>query len=116
MYVLPMLHLFAWAALATIETPTASDTVAKLQADSSVAAVVSVWQGKCRYWTGDVGLSANQFRSILKERVQAQQSIVIFYGNDVAPKCVSKAQRFAWQAGFKQVRAELGHIDLSLPE
>ena len=79
------------------------------------AAAVSFWDGRCRYWTGDVGFDASGFKEDLRGRFDPNRGITIYFDAAVPAKCVRKARRLAKSAGFSDVRAEMGMVDLSLP-
>lgn len=79
------------------------------------AAAVSFWHGKCRYWTGDVMFDASGFKDDLRSRFNPNRGITIFYDAAVPAWCVRKARRLARSAGFSNVRAEMGTVDLSVP-
>lgn len=79
------------------------------------AAAVSFWEGKCRYWTGDVRFDASGFKEDLRTRFDPSRGITIFYDAAVPAKCVRKAQRLARSAGFSDVRTDVETVDLSVP-
>ena len=76
---------------------------------------VSFWERRCRYWTGDVMFDASGFKDDLRSRFNRSYGITIFYAETVPMKCVRKAQRLVRSAGFSDVRAEMGSVDLGVP-
>jgi hypothetical protein len=79
------------------------------------ASSVSFWEGKCRYWTGDVIFDGTGFRNDLKRRFDTTMGMTIYYAIDVPTKCVRRARKLANQAGFTDVEVTVGSVDLSLP-
>ena len=67
-------------------------------------AAVTFEDGKCIYWTGDVGFTPAEFREDL-ERFDVANAIIIGHPANVPRGCVREAQRQARLAGFKDVRA-----------
>ena len=68
-------------------------------------ASVSFKDGKCWFWTGDVGLTAAQFERDLAERFDRKRGIVVSYVADTPKRCVRQALRSASRAGFQIVKA-----------
>ena len=93
--------------------------VAPASADTAVpihyVASVSFWEGKCRYWTGDVMFDATQFRNDLKGRFDHKTFITIYHAAEIPAKCIRTARRMAAEAGFTHVEDEVGEVDLSPP-
>ena len=81
---------------------------------ASYGASVTFRDGECWFWTGDVGLTARQFRSDLADRFDRKRGIVISFPEDTPARCVELARRSATRAGFKMVkvavRADAGPI------
>lgn len=84
------------------------------QAAPDYAASVSFDRG-CIYWTGDVGMTAAEFRDDLRERFDRSGSITIFHGADVPKRCVTQAERMARAAGFRKVETQIGDPNLGPP-
>ena len=80
--------------------------------DRNLAYVTAVTfaEGKCRFWTGDVGLTADQFRDDLESRYDRRRSLVVKHAANVPARCVRIAVRSAKRAGFKRVKSEV-HAD-----
>jgi hypothetical protein len=67
---------------------------------------VSFNEGRCVYWTGDVGMTAAEFRDDLKDRFDPSTALVVDHHADVPKRCIEKALRMARAAGFSNVVAE----------
>lgn len=68
---------------------------------------VTYREGECWFWTGDVGLTARQFESDLKERFDKSRGIFISHAADTPRRCIKLAQRLAIRAGFKTVKVDV---------
>ncbi|UVO53361.1 hypothetical protein [Sphingomonas sp. SUN039] len=55
------------------------------------------------------------FREDLKARFDLTQGVTVFHTANVPKKCVNKAIKLVRQAGFNDVRAEVGSVDLGPP-
>jgi hypothetical protein len=66
---------------------------------------VTFAKGKCRFWTGDVGLSADQFRRVLENGFDRRHGLFISHAADTPARCIRLAVRAAKRAGFKSVEA-----------
>ncbi|NIJ63436.1 hypothetical protein FHR20_000367 [Sphingomonas leidyi] len=75
---------------------------------------VTFSEGKCWFWTGDVGLTALEFRKDLESRFDRQRAVIISHVANIPTRCVEMARRSAARAGFKlietEVRADAGPI------
>ena len=78
-------------------------------------ATVSLADGKCRYWTGDRMEDAAGFKRDLHRRFDRRSGMTIVHAADVPAQCIEEARKLAAQAGFSDVRLELGRIGPSLP-
>ena len=78
-------------------------------------AAVSFWEGKCRYFTGDTMVDAAGFRRDLHRRFDRRSGMTIVHGVDVPAQCTEEARKLVTQAGFGDVRLEVGRIGPSLP-
>lgn len=68
---------------------------------------VTFIEGECRFWTGDVGLNADEFRDDLESRYDRRRSLIIEHAANVPKRCVRIAVRSAKRAGFKRVKSEV---------
>jgi hypothetical protein len=76
---------------------------------------VSFAEGSCRYWTGDRMEDSAAFKSDLHRRFDRRSGMTIVHAADVPAQCIDQARKLAAQAGFSDVRVELGRIGPSLP-
>lgn len=96
--ILPFVMALSWSALPL-------DT----ERDDAGFAVASATysEGECWFWTRDVGLTARQFESQLKERLDEKRGIVISHAVNTPHRCISLARRSAIRAGFKTVKVDV---------
>ena len=95
--------------------PILSLLVLMQEVPATYAAFVS-YDGECVFWTGDVGMRADEFRDDLKDRFDTRAKIVIFHKADVPLRCVKDARRMARAAGFRDVAVKIGEPDLGPPK
>ena len=78
-------------------------SVSVTQEEVAYGATVTFRDGECWFWTGDVGLTAEQFKNDLTDRFDRRRAIFIRHTADTPVRCVELAQRSATAAGFKKV-------------
>ncbi len=76
---------------------------------------LSFGDGQCRYWTGDSMVDAAGFKRDLRRRFDRRSGMTIVHGADLPPQCVTEARKLAAQAGFTDVRLEVGRVGPGLP-
>jgi hypothetical protein len=76
---------------------------------------VSFVDGGCRYWTGDTMVDAAGFRRDLHRRFDRRTAMTIVHAADVPAQCTTEARKLVTQAGFSDVRFEVGQVGPSLP-
>ena len=69
----------------------------------------------CRFMTGDVIFDAAGFREDLRSRFDTKNGLTVYHTSDVPAKCVAKALKAARQAGFHDVKDEIGAVHVRLP-
>lgn len=79
------------------------------------SSAVSFSDGKCRFWTGDVMMSADEYRRDLRERFDRKFGMVIYSRPDVPAKCAERARKLAIQAGFQDISLDTGAANLGVP-
>jgi hypothetical protein len=79
-----------------------------------ITAAVS-YDRHCVYWAGDVGLSAEQFKSHLMGTADSDAIITIYHASDTPGACVRRARKLASKAGFRTVRDAIEDVITSLP-
>jgi len=73
----------------------------------SYITAVTYFEGKCRFWTGDVGMTADEFRLDLERRFDRRRMLVVEHAADIPVRCVRLAVRSAKHAGFNRVKPEV---------
>ena len=63
--------------------------------------------GRCVYWTGDVGLNADQFREQLIGAAERYRGLVIYRSPGTPRRCLNRARQIARGVGFREIRVEL---------
>jgi hypothetical protein len=98
-----MISAFAFAAAlaAQIQTPT-DGAPAYSQA---YGLGVSVDRGACVYWLTDVGLSAAQLKTALREGYEPTRGLEVLTSPDVPVRCADQARTIAAKLGFTPIRA-----------
>ena len=91
-------------------------TTGAMDRTAGYATAVGYSAGQCSFWTGDVGLDANQFRDDLKNRFVPKKRVVVFHDALVPRRCIDEARKAAVAAGFKDVWTRLGNADLGPPQ
>ena len=76
---------------------------------------LSYAEGRCRYWTGDTMVDAAGFKRDLRRRFDRHSPMTIVHAADVPAQCTTEARKLATQAGFGDVRFEVGAVGPSLP-
>lgn len=74
---------------------------------TSYGASVTYKDGECWFWTGDAGLTAQQFENDLSDRFDRKRGIVISFAANTPARCVKLARRSATRVGFKTVKVVL---------
>ena len=68
---------------------------------------VTFSEGKCWFWTGDVGLTALDFEKDVDSRFDRQRAVIISHAANTPTPCVEMARRSAARAGFKLIDTEV---------
>ena len=79
-----------------------------------VISLVSNVSGRCLYQTGDVLLSAGDFRGHLLGMAKESRGLVIYHAPAVPRRCLDRARRIAADVGFVEIRVEVAPADLDM--
>jgi len=98
-----MVSAFVLAAALAAQVPTPTDDPSAFAQAYGLA--VSVDRGACVYWLTDVGLSAAQLRTALREGYAPSRGLEVLTSPDIPARCVDQALAIASKQGFHPVRA-----------
>lgn len=84
--IIPFVMAMIWSALPVQQ---------QLEETGPYGASATFSDGECWFWTGDVGLTASQFESDLKDRFDRKRGIIISYAVNTPVRCIERGSPFS---------------------